>query len=134
MALLYHKNLPKISIDSQIRSIDILPTILDVMKINQDSKYKKMQGESLISILNGNKENRIAFSQSGNPLKNKEPPEEPNVWAIRTEKWKLIKNLHNDTEELYDLENDPSEENNLIGTNSDIEEDLRKKLIEISQN
>jgi arylsulfatase A-like enzyme len=133
-ALFYHKNLPKISIDSQIRSIDILPTILDVMKINQDSKYKKMQGESLISILNGNKENRIAFSQSGNPLKNKEPPEEPNVWAIRTEKWKLIKNLHNDTEELYDLENDPSEENNLIGTNSDIEEDLRKKLIEISQN
>ena len=32
------------------------------------------------------------------------------------------------------LANDPSEENNLIGTNSDIEEDLRKKLIEISQN
>ncbi len=133
-AIFYHKNLPKVTIDSQARSIDILPTILNVLDIKEDPKYNKMQGVSLMSALNGEQENRIAFSQSGNPLKNKEPPEEPNVWAIRTEKWKLIKNLHNNTEELYNLENDPSEENNLIGANLDIEEDLREKLQDIAQN
>lgn len=133
-ALFYYKSLPKITIDSQVRSIDILPTILNILKINEDPKYNKMQGKSLMSILNGEQENRVAFSQSGNPLKNKEPPEQPNVWAIRTEKWKLIKNLHNNTEELYNLEDDPSEENNLIGTNLDIEEDLREKILNIAQN
>ena len=84
-----------------------------------------------VSIINGNTEERIAFSQSGNSLSNKQPPKEPNVFSIRTDKWKFISNIHNNTEELYDLENDPFEENNIIDINIDITSKLRYKLKKI---
>jgi len=101
----------------QVRSIDILPTILDILDIPFDKKYKKIDGESLIPLINGNEDTRIAFSQSGNPLKSGKPPKEPNVFAIRTDDWKFIKNIHDDTQELYDLNNDPNENVNVINSN-----------------
>ncbi len=127
-ALFIHPSLPKITTSNQIRSIDLLPTILKILSIPIDSNYKLIDGKSLIPIINGNSEERIAFSQSGNPLKNKQPPKEPNVFSIRTDKWKFISNIHNCTEELYDLENDPFEENNLVDKNIDITTKLRLEL------
>jgi hypothetical protein len=52
--------------------------------------------------------------------------------SVRTSKWKFIYNKHNNTKELYDLENDPSETLNLIGTNLDIEDVLWKELVSLS--
>lgn len=132
-AIFYQKNIPRIIIDSQVRSIDILPTILEILGIKEDSNFNKIQGISMIPLVNGKQEDRIAFSQSGNPLDNKEPPEEPNVWSIRTQKWKFIKNIHNNTEELYDLENDPMEEKNLVSTNKEIQVKLREQLLKMAE-
>ena len=101
----------------QVRSIDILPTILDVLNIPFDENYKKIDGESLVPLINGNEDTRVAFSQSGNPLESGKPPKEPNVFAIRTDDWKFIKNIHDETQELYDLNNDPNENVNLINSN-----------------
>ncbi len=53
--------------------------------------------------------------------------------SVRTSKWKLIHNKHNNTKELYDLENDPNETLNLIGTNLDVENDLWKELVSLSE-
>ncbi len=130
-ALFYHDSLPKKTIKNQIRSIDLLPTILEMLSISIDSNYKSMDGKSLMPIINGNNEKRIAFSQSGNPLTNKQPPKEPNIFSIRTDKWKFISNVYNHSEELYDLENDPFEENNLINKNIDITKILRLELDKI---
>ena len=127
-ALFHHSSLPKIITENQIRSIDLLPTILDILSIPIDSNYKPIDGKSLIPIINGNNEERIAFSQSGNPLKNKQPPKEPNVSSIRTDKWKFISNIHNNSEELYDLKNDPFEENNLVDKNLEMSSKLRQEL------
>ena len=52
--------------------------------------------------------------------------------SVRTSKWKLIHNKHNNTEELYDLENDPNETLNLAGTNLDVEDVLREELFSLS--
>jgi arylsulfatase A-like enzyme len=93
-----------------------------------DSDYKQIDGKSLMPIIHGNHEERIAFSQSGNPLENKQPPKEPNVFSIRTDKWKFISNIHNNTEELYNLQNDPTEENNLIDSNPEISSKLREEM------
>ena len=41
---------------------------------------------------------------------------------------KLIYNEHNDSKELYNLKEDPSEENNLIDTNLEIEKFLWDEL------
>ena len=57
---------------------------------------------------------KIAYSETGNPLQEKKPPKTPNTKSVRTSKWKLIVNEYNNTKELYDLENDPDENKNLI--------------------
>lgn len=132
-ALFLNPSLPKKTFDQQIRSVDLMPTILEILSIPMDSNYKSIDGKSLMPIINGRHEKRIAFSQSGNPLQNKQPPKDPNVFAIRTEKWKFISNIHNDTEELYDLENDPTEENNIVDKNPEMASKLRQEMREILQ-
>ena len=75
---------------------------------------------------------KIAYSETGNPFNQRKPPKEPNTMSVRTSKWKFIYNKHNNTKELYDLENDPSETLNLIGNNLDIEDVLWKELVSLS--
>lgn len=132
-ALFHHSSIPNKEIQQQVRSIDILPTILEILSIKQDTSFQPIDGKSLIPILQGTFDPRISFSQSGNPLKTGQPPKEPNVWAVRTDKWKFIRNTHDGTEELYNLEDDPLEEKNLIQQNSEKASELRNKLEELSQ-
>jgi len=132
-SLFHHEDLPKMTIDQQVRSIDILPTILKFLEIPHDSSFMPIQGQSLLPISKNLIMPRIAFSQSGNPLKTGKPPTEPNVWAIRTDKWKFIKNIHDNSEELYNLEDDPKEDSNLINKLPKIAEELRLELNNISK-
>jgi arylsulfatase A-like enzyme len=127
-AMFYHKNIKPVHIENQVRSIDILPTILDLLSIKEDSSYEKIQGKSLVPIMEGKNESRIAFSQSGNPLNSSKPPKEPNVSAIRTDEWKFILNHHDGTEELYNLKTDPTEENNLIAMENKVVGEMKKTL------
>ena len=116
-------------IKQQTRTIDFMPTILDILDIKLDNKFDKLDGCSLIPLFNGEKlEEEIAFSETGNPLYEKKPPKEPNTCSVRTSNWKLIHNLHNDTKELYNLEIDTDENNNLIDTGLAIEEKLVNEL------
>ena len=116
-------------IDAQIRSIDYLPTILDLLDIDPDSNFEKIDGASLLPLINDqNPTNRFAFSETGNPGKEKNPPRKPNVKSIRNSNWKLIYNEYNKTRELYDLKNDPEEKNNLSGKNLEIEDILAEEI------
>jgi len=119
---------PQREIKQMVRTIDTLPTILDFLEIPEAQDYGKMDGKTMMPLIRGDKDERYAFIEAGNPLKSKEPPRQPNVRAIRTSKWKFIHNYWNDSEELYNLEKDPKENNNLIETKKEIAEDLRKKL------
>ena len=130
-AIFHNKKLNPCQIENQIRSIDILPTILDLLSIKQDPSFEPIQGKSLVPILNGKTESRIAFSQSGNPLKTGKPPKEPNVWAIRTDEWKFIYNVHDGTEELYQLIDDPNEEHNLVSELPEQTKHLKNELYKI---
>ena len=127
-ALFYSPGISPLILKNQVRSIDILPTILEYLSIPLDGTFAKMDGESLVPIINGKKESRISFSQSGNPLNSGQPPKEPNVYAVRTDDWKYIKNIHNNTEELYDLSNDPNETINLIDLKIDKVDQLRSEM------
>ena len=118
-----------IEIKQQIRTIDFMPTILEYLNIPISEKFEKIDGESLIPLILENPiEEKFAFSETGNPLKDKRPPEEPNIKSIRSSKWKLIFNEYDGSKELYGLESDPYEENNLIGKNLKIEEILWKEI------
>ena len=125
-------DLPVIEIKNQTRTIDFMPTILEYLKIPLDDNFSHVDGVSLLPYIHGNllPEN-YAFTETGNPLQEKTPPKEPNVKSVRTSKWKLIYNEHNDTKELYGLEKDPNENKNLIGTGLEIENTLWEKLVQI---
>ena len=126
--LFNHPQIPPTCINNQVRSIDILPTVLDLLSIPQDTNYSKIDGKNLVPSIDGKHEARVAFSQSGNPLNSTKPPKEPNVYAVRTDEWKYIRNIHDSSEELYFIKNDPNEENNLINTEKEKSNEMRSEM------
>lgn len=118
-----------IEIPQQVRMIDYMPTILDYLEIPLDVNYESINGESLIPLIKGEKiPEKIAFSETGNPLQDTKPPKEPNTKSVRTSEWKLIFNEYDNSKELYDLVHDPQENDNLSGKGLEIENILFKKL------
>lgn len=99
----------------QVRSVDIVPTILDILRIQPDASYKVLNGKSLLPFISGDeRDDRIAFAETGG-LEGPHPsPYSPNVKCVRTKKWKLIYNTTTQIKELYDLENDPKELDNCL--------------------
>ncbi len=111
--LMYAPSLSKSShvINEVIQNIDIAPTILSIAGIN---KPAYMQGNSFLPIIRG----------QNIPWKEKafyeyyweyDFPQTPTIFALRTNRYKYIYN-HGvwDINELYDLNTDPYEMNNLI--------------------
>ena len=126
---LIRKNFPKnLEVKSIIRNIDVLPTILDILKLKEKEDHKKIQGKSFLPFVYGNGEKRIAYSETGGLGGPTPSPEVHNVQCVRTNKWKLIYNKTNKKKELYNLIDDKEERNNLIGKNPEIEKYLWEEM------
>ena len=120
----------KKEIQQQVRHVDFLPTILEKLNIPFDENFQNFDGISLIPLIHENKiDDLSAYIETGNPLQESEPPKNPNTKAIRYKEWKLIYNEYNNSKELYDLDNDPNEENNLINKDLEIENVLWQELL-----
>lgn len=121
--------LPKgIEVKGLIRNIDIMPTILDILGIKEKEGFKRLQGKSFMNLIKGSKEERIAYSETGGLGGPNPSPEKHNLRAVRTNKWKLIYNETTKKRELYDLEKDPEEKQNLAGKNMEIEITLWEEM------
>ena len=121
-----------LEIKQQIRTIDFMPTILNFLDIPLDEAYSSLDGKSLLPLIRGESFSEpFAFSETGNPLNEKAPPKEPNTRSVRTSKWKLIHKDYDNSKELYNLECDPNEENNIIGKGEKMEKILSEKLEEL---
>lgn len=129
---IYAKLLPRgKDITLQVRSVDIMPTILDMLNIPARPEYKALEGRSLLPIINGQEAgDRIAFSETGG-LEGPHPsPYSPNVKCVRTPEWKLIYNTTTQKKKLYDLKGDPQELNNCLEKYPDIAAGLWNTLKE----
>jgi len=116
-------------IKQQVRTVDFMPTILECLEITIDANYDKLDGVSLLPLIRGGSfQELFAFSETGNPFREKTPPKEPNVKSLRNSKWKFIFNEHDGTKEMYNLELDPDETNNLFGTGEQMENILWDEL------
>lgn len=99
-------------VKSMIQNIDVAPTVLELAGVNKPAHF---QGESITSFLKGEEptewRDRIFYEYYWEYTF----PQTPTVHSVRTDKYKYIR-YHGvwDTNELYDLENDPYEMNNLI--------------------
>jgi len=105
---------PGTRIARQVMSIDILPTVLDILKIPAPPEF---QGSSLLPL--------IGKGSAGPP-----PPafsDAVETEAVRTDAWKLIRAGEGSAAaaELYRLRDDPSEKENVAGR-----EDASRKRLE----
>jgi arylsulfatase A-like enzyme len=101
-----------------VRSIDIFPTVLDYLGI---SIPEDIQGRSLRPLLEGDLDTpRVAYADQINVFdKNakmiQRRPNDLLLHSVQDQRWKLIyRPLLPESSELYDLEQDPGEENNLF--------------------
>lgn len=104
-------------IDAQVKSIDVMPTVLGSLSIPVNAEA---QGLNLLPLIkrDGNENfNRYVFSE-GRGKK----------WSLRSKKWKLI--YDKGTFELYNLEKDFREQNNLSKTYPDVVYELYQKYLE----
>lgn len=117
-------------IDAPVISMDLFPTILDVLNLEQRPEFHK-DGLSLNPLLK-NKQNEVH-----DILFWDYPHYHTSGWtpgqAIRKGEWKLIHFYDNDSYELYNLNEDISEENNLANQNLEKLEELKKELENINQ-
>jgi len=131
-------------IQSIVRLIDIMPTILDELGI--DFSDYEFEGESLIPLLKKeDSQDRIFLADIGNNVLNSHVPQKI---AINFGKYKLILNKQFSRKdlsffispppslaavELYDLAQDPHEKRNIAAENRDLVAQLTKKIEEIHQ-
>lgn len=97
------------NVSDMVLNIDIAKTILNIAGVKAPGEY---QGISLLPYVNGKKPEMVREAVLFEHLW--KLPQIPSSEGIRTEKWKYFRyRFINTPEELYDLERDPMEINNL---------------------
>jgi len=116
-------------IDKQCRTIDIFPTILELANLKNE-EFSNKQGKSLMPLIyETDTEDREVFAETGGLYGPWPSPEKHNVFCVKINHKKLIYNDTPKTWELYDLEKDPNEINNIYDENSELEKKLKERLL-----
>jgi len=143
--IIRHPDLPKgKEIDSIVQTTDLMPTILDLLQIDQNSlsleflaplstgtfpqdmvlrsKRVKLEGHSLVPLMNGELAKIRDYAFIGHFRQS---------WTIRNLEYSFHLFVDNSKPpELYDLKNDPGEKNNIIDREKTVAEELEKILRE----
>jgi arylsulfatase A-like enzyme len=105
-------------ISKQCRTIDIFPTIGNLIAQYPSQNFNQVQGESLIPLIeDSNSLDREAFVETGGLYGPWPSPKKHNVFCIKSNGFKIIYNATPNTWEFYDLENDPDELKNIYNKN-----------------
>jgi hypothetical protein len=109
--------------------LQIFPTLLELCDCTHHSIQK-----SIFSHLKFPKddfeETLFTFSETGGLQGPFPSPKSPNVFCVKNSKFKLVYYKTPNNFELFDLEKDQKEKNNLYGQSLEIEKILTKKLFD----
>ena len=103
---------PGTVVEEMVQNIDIAPTVMEACGLR---KAEQMRGRSMLPLLEGKEipdwRKRIYYEYYWEY----DFPQTPTTFGVRTDRFKYIR-YHGiwDTNEFYDLQNDPFEQNNLI--------------------
>ena len=121
--ILHIPNTPSARINALVGSIDIFPTILEVIGI---TKPKSVHGESLVPLINKTTSHLLrdyVIGQLG-PF--------PWLTTIRTPSWSYYKD---DTDEppemLFNVKTDPNEQSNIVNQHANVSKQLQKTLLQV---
>lgn len=115
-------------ISEQVRQVDIFPTIIDILKIS--GLRNTVNGQSLVPLFVGKSLEEIpAYIETGS----RDPKKLGNIIGIRTSKYKYLRSRIDPTQNigLFDLQNDPLEQNNLAPSKPEIVKEMENLLNEI---
>jgi len=116
-------------VTSQVSTLDIMPTILQLANIHPNETVKnQMKGISLLPTMKGEEASRDVYSETDYRLYTHKRA------IITADGWKFILTLaespnKTNLKELYNLNTDPREKNNLIDSEPRIAYELEQKLI-----
>ena len=107
-----------VSVPALVALADVVPTVLDLLEI---AAPPGLQGESLLPLIRGERsgESRRLFFTS----------RASGTMALRDGRWKLIYTPRTHSAELYDLEADPDERNDLSGSETDKTRESIERLL-----
>ncbi|MBH55374.1 MAG: sulfatase [Opitutaceae bacterium] len=113
--------------DHPVITADFYPTLLELAKLKGNENHnKEVEGHSLVDLLKAPKlslDRRTLYWHYPHYYQTTTP-----VSAIRHDNWKLLEFFEEGNLELYDLENDLGEENNLVESRKDLADLLHAKL------
>lgn len=119
LVMTYQEKLPKgKKVKNIVELVDILPTVANITGISLSGI--KMRGVPLYPMTNIS--DHFAYSEGSGHVK------------YRTDKWSLICDSGDWSCELYDLENDRNELNNIIENNHSIALEMKKGLLKVVDN
>jgi len=122
-----------VEISSLVSTVDILPTLADLISPPREEEAQYWQGVSLTSVFDGKSQMSFReFSFAERRPKAKGPTDTADweldpVYTLLNHRFKYIFHGHG-KDEFFDLEKDPLERRNLVGNKLEDEERLRKKL------
>lgn len=121
-------------ISQQVKQVDIFPTILDITNIV--STKNDIDGTSLLPLFNDKiLDETPAYIETGarNFKTTKNPILTGKILGVRTSKYKYWRSRVNPQENvtLFDLQNDPDEENNIAHSNPELIESMEQILRDI---
>lgn len=115
--------------DVPVCTVDIYPTIVDILKLNVPGQIQPLDGVSLLPLLDGKMKERprpLGFWQyddtNGKPLSTDSGP---SAWSDN--RYKLVKSAPGKWE-LYDLPADPSEKDDIAAKHPDIVARMKAEL------
>jgi arylsulfatase A-like enzyme len=103
--------------ESVVSTVDVMPTILDILDIGLP---RSIDGESLMAIINGERDKKRTNEVYSELLHN--------LTTVVRGRWKLIYDSEVDRFELYDIETDFSESDDLAPSNATIVQELANVL------
>lgn len=112
------------TVDTLVRAIDILPTLFDLVDAEySDEMSDRLEGESLLPVIEGESPSYDIV------LTEKEVRGEDYLRVgFRTDRWKYLYDGKYDEQFLYDLENDPEEQNDIAEQQPETVERFRERL------
>lgn len=141
LILRYPKLFPGgLRVPSQVQTVDIFPTILDILELDHERVREEIQGVSFLSGMNDSAHSRFAISEQDRPLMAikriaqsypdfDETAYDRQLRAVRLDGFKYIW-ASDGKDELYNLASDPGEQDNLIDSYSWKAAELRAKLFD----
>lgn len=116
---------PGATVDSLVRSIDILPTVLDSIGDPPEFQDRKFSSsESLLPLIRGDTRSKAPMVVTEKRVRG----EDALRIGLRTNNWKYLYDGETNERVLYDLTSDPDESTNLIDQEPSVAAEFNEKL------